>query len=399
MTQSWKNKDDRKLNAILGTLPYLPFYGLIRQDKEDLANQKFRFFKTGQPPVFTYRRARAFDSLGYLAAVEKIKSRFERMASSPLVELYLAKIDELKTRAKLIVAIQKSDDELVTALSKSLYGQMTQNAPELEHEFAAMVHHSERFFTHDKPIDAQIFAKMVEQVLAHYQIDNWVVKIYDRPSVKINHLSKNPKIFIPKSIQISQARARRLLTHEIEVHVLRTHNGTQSPLLILRRGLDHYLPTDEGLAIYYQNQLRKNQSAHAPGFWDAWTTALTQQGNFRDTFGRISSARQELAASLGQDNPEAIGRDAAWRLCVRAYRGITDTSKNHTGFLRDHIYRSGYEMIKKAIEKQGEEILPMLFAGNVGLHHLDKIKRLDIPPGRTPDLISKKIVKEVMRAD
>jgi len=240
---------------------------------------------------------------------------------------------------------------------------------------------------------------MVSQVLEHYGMTMWEVEMRARSSVKISHrVFYNPRIQIPKKLQISRARAARLLTHEIEVHALRTYNGMQKPLYLLWRGLDRYLPTDEGLAMYYQQQISSSERRHAPGFWDAWTTLLTQRGNFAETFETIASARTKLAEAMGASTPEATGKDAAWRLCVRAYRGIRDPSKRGVGFLRDHVYRSGFNMIERAVEEGGSEILQRLFVGKVGLHHLDKLERLHITRGRTPDLISPQIVKKVMRS-
>ncbi|MCH8049483.1 DUF1704 domain-containing protein [Patescibacteria group bacterium] len=399
-----KNKSRKKFDAALfdafGNIPTLSFYGRVRQDETELARQKQTFFKTDKPPLFSYPKAQAFDVKAYFDVLDEVENQLEQKSDSViLIDLYRAKIKELRTRAQIIEAVQNKSDHRITDLSRALFGDMAQGTEELEAEFQEMIKHPEEFHKHERPVTAEPFARMVRQTLDHYAITGWDVERHLKPSIKINHIrpSQLPVIRVPKDLKITKARAARLLTHEIEVHVLRTDNGDKSPLHLLSRGLDRYLATDEGLAVYFQQQLTKDEHRHAPGFWDAWTTALTQEGDFKDTFIKISQARTELAAKLNDPDPAAKGRDAAWRLSIRAYRGITDTSQPGVGFLRDHIYRSGNRLINEAVSKQGLDVLPVLFCGNIGLHHLDAINKLNIPPGRTPELVSKEVVREVMK--
>ena len=44
-------------------------------------------------------------------------------------------------------------------------------------------------------------------------------------------------------------------------------------------------------------------------------------------------------------------------------------------------------------------ILRQFLTGNLGLHHIDHIKMLDIQEGRTPELISKEIVKKILSTE
>jgi len=66
-------------------------------------------------------------------------------------------------------------------------------------------------------------------------------------------------------------------------------------------------------------------------------------------------------------------------------------------FARDHIYRSGVALLKNTITERGESVLPLLFSGKVGVHHLDKLIALNVQTGKVPDMISKEVVKTIYR--
>ncbi len=389
-----KEKTDAAFFAELLKLPSFPFYRLIRQDAQRAKEQRRAWFHKGTPPVFSYLEAQSFDVMGYLEEVEACKSRLPAKPTW-IRALYNQKLDELRMRAALVLAISHGDDQTVTHLSQKLFGHPRQDVQELEREFSCMLEHAHTFHNHKEPIDARAFEKMVQAILDHYHIDGWKVTFSSRPSIKITRgrRARRPVIAIPSNLQISKARAARLLTHEVEVHALRTENGRRSSLEILHVGLNGYVRTDEGLAIYYQQQLSKEEPRHAPGFWDAWTCALTQEGTFEDTFATIAQARAQLAAATGAEDAQNVGNDAAWRLCARAYRGITNANTYGVGFLRDHLYRSGLLDVKEAVDAHGEKILKQLFVGNIGLEQLKSLKKVASKDAQLPTLVSKQIVK------
>ncbi len=243
---------------------------------------------------------------------------------------------------------------------------------------------------HAPRIDAELFCRMMRRVLDHYGLTDWRMKLTPRDRIQIGHgkRERTPMVRVPKKLLISKRRATRLLTHEIEVHALRTANGTESPLHLLSRGCAGYILTDEGLAMYYQDSVLfpptevANAERPVSGFWEAYTATLSQHHTFAETFA-------ELAA--------VTTKDAAWRLCVRAYRGITHPTTAGLGFLRDHLYRSGFLAVQDAIHTQGESILSDLFSGNIGLHDINLLRSLHLPKGTLPQMISAKIVRQELK--
>ncbi len=391
MAELLKNKIDQELFDQFCKLPILPFYKLITPDSDNLEQQKQEFLQDGKIPVFRYSKALEFDVDQYLIALNECAGDMQSIESEAwILDLYLSKLDELKTRAMLVKAIQTGNDKQVTNLAQELFGKPQCSMNKLEDELSCMHGRASSFHIHKKPIDAGIFAQMVCKTLNHYRMTNWRIKLSNKTSVSLSRgrHSKTPTVCIPKNFKASRARAKRVLIHEIEIHALRTQNGINSPLHILRIGLDRYLETDEGLAIYYQLKQGKREKEFDPGFWESYACALTQELNFKEVFDKLFKAREKLDAALRRDRTNERRKERIWNLCTRAYRGISNPNRPGLGTCKDHIYRSGLTKIRTLPLDSSSTTIHGLFAGNLGLHHIDKIKHLDLSHVKTPELIN-----------
>ncbi len=397
MEGQFSHKIDVEAYKALNDLPNNPFHNLVRQDESDLTEQRISFEKSGHCPLFRYPNAESFDVEKYLDTLKSLTEQLPSLCHGNAIveDLYLAKVDELKHRALLVKAVQEKNDEEVTTLSENIFSAPAFTLKDLESELEEMLSKERKLFIAEKTIKREQFSTMTKKVLDHYNMGNWKIMSTESSSIKIKHgLSEGPgRILIPKNFSVSKKRAIELLTHEIEVHTLRTNNGRQSPLMLLGRGLDRYIATEEGLAILFQEKAVEKQKKHAPGFWNAYAIALSSEHNFAQVYEKLRIARVDIARRAGNPEPENKGRNAAWRLCVRTYRGIHNTGKKGLGYRRDHIYRSGLIRVKEAVNNKGEEILPLLFRGNIGLEHLERIKNLALPAADIPELIAKDVVK------
>jgi len=392
---------DALLFQTLNTLPSFPFARLVRPDRKSAQAAKAAFFANQTLPSFSYTAADNFDCAQYLRSLNTVANTTESLEALDAVHLlYKEKINELKTRCLLIQAIQQKNDQEVSKLADQLFGIPKQTAAELDAEYTNFVSRVEELHTHEDRIDAELFSKMVRATLEHYEIKDWNIRETTRPSISIVHgnATRMPTIKIPKNFIASKARAARVLTHEIEVHALRSHNGQSSPILLLGRGLASSITTEEGLAMALQQTLRSENSTD-PGFWDAWTAALTTDHGFIKTFETIYTARKTLNAELARENSKEEARNMAWRLLVRASRGIHSPGAIGLGYRRDHIYRSGLIEVRQAFNTYGKEnILPTLFAGHIGIQHIPMLQDLNIT-GRIPEMVGTRIVKEVLHAE
>ena len=390
---------DAPLFKTLKTLPAFPFARLCRPDRKSITRSRKAFFAERALPNFTYACAERFDSKAYEQTLNAVADRIAAIpAPEPIRALYLEKIEENRARLALVIAIQRHDDEAVSALADHLFGKAAQSADELADEFQDLLARSHELHIHRNVIDGPCFAAMVQATLDHYGLKHWSIRETRGTSVAVCHSSEKEDaiVKIPKTFAATRARAARLLTHEIEVHALRRENGMNSPIALLGRGLANYLATDEGLAVAMQQKLR-SEAAIDPGFWDMWVTTLTETQGFLDTYDQVYTARQAFNLNMKVPDAETEARDTAWRLMFRASRGLHKPGKAGLGFRRDHIYRSGLIHVRQAFDTYGETtILPTLFAGHAGIQHLPLLRSLNIT-GRTPDFIGKQVVRDILK--
>lgn len=380
-------------------LPRLRFSHFLKQDAESLDGVKRAFIHFGKEPVFSYTAAEAFNAAEYLQKLERFEAELPDLTSDPRIQLlYAKKIRMDMTRVKMIIAIQRKDDSSASAYSRVLFGEPAQSEADLRSEFDRMLAAAETFHVHTRPIDAELFQTMVERVLAHYNMtETWRIKMStDAKRFSLRH-GKNMRkgnIVIPASMSISKARAARLLTHEIEVHALRTHNGRMSELGILGIGGAQYLKTDEGLALHFQQQIASPRT-FAPGFWNTWALTLTNEHGFTEVFQTLFEAKRSLAKRMQKPLSDSEIKDEVWHLCLRIYRGIHHPGNSGNGYYKEHIYRTGLFDVERTLEEHSEEILPFLFAGNIAIEDIETIESLQ-QTGTAPELVSKRIVREVL---
>jgi hypothetical protein len=404
MTNPRMEKLDSEAYKLLLTLPKLPFGRLIRPDHTSVTKAKAAFLSEGTLPSFTYSKAKAFDTESYRKKLYIVKGEIEALNLEETVKgLYLSKLTEIGVRLSIVEAIKKGDDEAVTKASLELFGLPASPALTLQKEFEAQLSRAEKghLHLHAPRIGTSAFVNMVQATLDHYGLTNWRIKLYPRSSIRVGHAKRGrpPVIRIPKNLSLTKRRARRLLTHEIEVHALRTDNGEQSPLHLLGRGLAGYLKTEEGLAVWYQHLVSRKSIEHVPGFWEAWTAALLLENGFSETFHILKEARTKLAVLMGDHHAEAKGESAAWNLLMRFSRGITAPKEKGIGFFKDHIYRDGFLRVDALHKAEGQEALNQLFLGNFDINDLPVLQKLDLPKPRIPDLIAESIVKSKMKKD
>lgn len=401
MAESLKNKLDQAFFERFCQLPVFPFHKLTRPDADSLKKQKQAFLRSGAMPVFSYSLASAFDTKAYFNQLKACERDLRLTPGEAWVrDLYLGKLDGLKQRAEIVRAIQQGDDQQVAELYQKLLGQTGASETALESELQELIVSSQALHEHTKPITAEKFVAATQELLDHYGMGSWRIKLSEGSSIRISRgrKAKHPTIHIPKNYQASRARARRALIHEIEVHALRTHNGMQSPLHMLQIGLDGYMITEEGLALFYQRKQGKKEKQFDPAFWESYACALSQMHDFAQTFEILLHARQQLDVAMDRETTEATQKTRVWNLCVRTYRGITHPNGPGLGTCRDSMYRAGLEQIR-SLDMQDASVQKTLFAGNIGLEHIGIIKNLDLSYVQTPEFISEKMFRKTQPVD
>jgi tetratricopeptide (TPR) repeat protein len=229
-----------------------------------------------------------------------------------------------------------------------------------------------------------------EAILQEYGFDGWQVQL-DHATNNLRIETNVRTIFLAANKTMSVARVRELLSHEIESHVFRAEAGKQSPLALLFLGTKGALVTEEGLALYYDQQTAQAQgTALDESAMSSWIGTLatglacgvlTAPQTFYHLFAfleplyllsRLLPGKEEKVSSAAVE-----ARRLALNRCLRTYRGVPDLSIPGVCYAKDAIYLRGYRAVSRAL-REDVGVLERLMVGVVALEHLADLAELGI---------------------
>lgn len=202
------------------------------------------------------------------------------------------------------------------------------------------------------------------EYLKSYNIRGWKV-IIKRKIVAKAYVDASKKTLYMSQRKYSLHEINNLIAHEIEVHILRSYNGYHQRQQIFANGTSDYLKTEEGLAIMME-QLTGNYNPQRYKFFAARIIASDMA---------ITKSFFEIFKTLHEKYN--LSRQNSYKITKRVKRSLIDTSKPG-GYIKDHVYFEGFQMIKKFMQKGGD-IRP-LFAGKISLNEISLLKKKIIKP-------------------
>lgn len=331
-------------------LHYLKPINLEEEEKQILADTNYN-------PQFIYKPLN-FNAEEFITTIQNMA-----FPDSIIGILWKKKADEIIRKINLLQA--RGTDQFVEK-SIELYGAPD---PLLVEEAEAFVKTMPTTFPEEGPMINALQAKAkFEEILAKYGLKQWSVSI-QKELISDVIAGKEKNISIREDATFSSQRLKGTIAHEIETHVLTFVNGKTQPYKIFQRGLADYLFTEEGLAIYNQNNVQSHPIPKT--YWPASSTIGVDKalkGSFVETVNAL--------ISLG------FNRARAQRVALKTKRGLIDTSKPG-GFTRELVYFKGNKMILAFIEKGGD--LRDLYHGKINLNDLYLIKK--IPELKPPWLL------------
>lgn len=207
---------------------------------------------------------------------------------------------------------------------------------------------------------AEAAAEWIGSVLREVGIQEWQAVVLEpmNARISVNRLDKQVKI--RKGSTFSQSDLRRLIIHEIGVHLLRYENGTEQSIYLFRNSFPGYLETEEGLAVYSEAE-----------------SGLLETETLRKYAGRVIAANLALNHSFGQvfqALASYLGTETAFDITVRSKRGFMDTMQPgaHT---KDIVYLKGFLSVRAHLLQHPDDY-PLLFIGKFGLQHLPLVRSL-----------------------
>lgn len=278
-------------------------------------------------------------------------------ANHQLYPLFHRKIQELDHRLSLLDSRGSSD---YAHFSDKSFGKITRHLYQEALKFIKA--HENKVQPDESPeLDTKKVTEILKSFLADYNLGHWQIKVLDE-SVADIQVTKRDAILLKKGAKFRENRLKALLVHEIGTHVFRYENGKTQPLRILERGTADYLRTEEGLAVWNQNQLglQLGDKFLTPGY-QIVALYMAQKMGFKDLFHYLKSTFD-------------MTDELAWKLCLKSKRGYED-SEAKGAFTKDSLYFTGMREIDKFLEKGGE--IPDLYVGKVSLTDLPLVQKIE----------------------
>lgn len=173
------------------------------------------------------------------------------------------------------------------------------------------------------------------------------------------------KMILRKGSRLSKRQINRFIAHEIYTHILRAECGRIQPYKLFHSGTAGYLSTEEGLALY-KEKIMGTLDKRALKEYSSRVVAVycAMNKSFRETYNILN---------------KILPKEKAWKLTVRAKRGIEDTSKPGA-FTKDISYLKGYYEVNDFIKNPS--CLHLLHYGKIGVKDslaIPKIENLKDP--------------------
>ncbi len=271
--------------------------------------------------------------------------------------LFAKKIEELGIKLDLLQSI---GSKAFGSVSAQLFGDVS------EHTYRSALKFLKQNREYNRPeegdlLDTNAAIKAIEQFLKRYKLSHWKIKFLSNAISDIQ-ITKRHVILLKKGARFRANRLQAVLVHEIGTHIFRFENGKSQPFRIFERGTAGYLKTEEGLAIWNQNQLKLDLGYKflKPAYFIV-ALYLGKKMGFCELFHFMKDTYD-------------FSDNRAWKICVKVKRGLTDTSQKQV-FTKDSLYFRGNQEIERFIE-QGKDIKD-LYVGKIRTGDLKVVQQIE----------------------
>ncbi len=317
----------------------------------NIKEQKDLFFEhSGYTPRFSYRDLENLNLQTFKNDLSRIP-----VVDHELYPLYERKIKEIQSRISLLENRGGSD---YTHFSEEVFGKVSRHIYQEALKFLKKnmpIEHDNSPILETKPAVEILRKFMDEKKLKH-----WNIKYLEEAVVDMQ-VTKKESVLVRKKSTYHKNRLEALLVHEIGTHVFRFENGKRQPLEIMAQGTANYLTTEEGLAVWNQNQLGLNLGdKYLTPALQIVTIHMAKRLGFRDLFEYLQSTFD-------------VSDELAWKLCLKSKRGFVD-SDSKGAFTKDAIYFIGNREIEKFVKRGG--LIEELYLGKIAISELRIIKKM-----------------------
>ncbi len=317
--------------------------GLLRAvEPVNLQEEKRKFLESQSEPKFKYPVV-FFNPKDIINGMKKI-----HVPEGELHEPYAMKVEEIINLAKMV---ESRGGEDFVEHSIKVYGKPTNLLVREALKIIKSTRISEK--RGEKTIfPASKLRETLENSLENYNLRDWLVEYTNKSLVTV--LPAERRILVPRERFFSRRDLKRLVVHEIGVHVLRAENGYSQPLSVFVSGFPNYMETEEGLAAYMERftGLMENKRLLIYAARVISVHLMLRGMKFSEVFHNLKE--------LGFDDEEA------WTLTFRSFRG--------GGLTKDYLYFKGSLEMRKIARKRAA--LNVLYCGKVSHQYFDLILNL-----------------------
>lgn len=317
----------------------------------NLKEEKEKFLKDPTyNPQFKYKDF-TFDAVAIKRQLKKMEERFD---DSPLSQLFQKKGEE---HYKKILLLEARGGDGFSQRSEELYGKPSEALLKQAH---GKLQTRPKIFTEAiRYFNVQEAIVEFERVFQEYGLHHWRIKV-NRNMVSACSAGKESTLFIREGIKFTEERLRMVVAHEIETHILTAENGKHQNYSLFNRGFGGFLETQEGLAVWNQEQVstvdsEKNYRSAALVF----VVEFARKHGFAETY--------DYCLKLDMDP------DRALQTTLKVKRGLSDSSKPGA-FTKDALYFTGYLQVQDFVANGGN--LKDLYYGKYNLNDLPLIKKI-----------------------
>ncbi len=291
--------------------------------------------------------------------IDELQSTIEKVVTDDTVlgTLLGKKRGELLQKIALLRA--RGHSTPLTKASIDLYGKPTNELLSQAKDFLSgrVIEPTE---SEEEEVKADTAKKRFEHILAEYGLHDWQVVI--RQGMVADCAVGDKKVIIREGALFTETRLQSLIAHEIETHAITAENGGVQPYEIFRRGLAHYIDTQEGLAIWNQNRVlplgNEKRFRHA-------LNVLGVEYALTHSFAEL---RHFLEDELKMDARRALMK------AVDMKRGISQTAE-HGAFTKSLVYFRGLKRIEAFVQSGGD--LRRLYIGKITVEDIDLLAQID----------------------
>ena len=249
--------------------------------------------------------------------------------------------------------------EWMQGAAETLYGSMLDHVPE-----------KDTFDVHEV---RDIFAAIIKDEFGE-AAEDWHVDVEEAKSINVKSVEK--RVVIPEDRgELTRDDVRKLVVHEIGVHVLRSITGEQADIGPLRTGLSEYYEAEEGLGKVMEQALFGQFVEAGVDHYITAGAAYFDHKNFRETYEMKWRIQALQKLEEGEDlTDEAVKKAklAAYGGVMRIFRGTDELP-----WFKDLAYYNGTAETWKFLEDiSGDDFrLTLLMMGkmNTSQQHLQTI--------------------------